>query len=302
MYFGRQTRHFTVPRVTRTNSGSNVHFSWRHSPVSISLRLIAYTTTHHWPGMGYFPHLPPELIALILDYIHGDIAALKACSLVSHTFLPIAQGHLFENIELQFRSNENIEPMRAALIPVLSHTRKLSISPSSIFTMPSILDRIFDHFMAFRNVRELKIRLDTLHFVDRDLRSTSRYFSQFQPTLQSLDLTTFDRNPKDVIVFITFFPFLEELSLSFYNIGSRAARECRVEVLDPNLLTPLRGTLRVHTTPPGGKFLRELTKVQVLYHTLELGGDILLPGTGISELIAACAPTLRIIRFLHECQ
>lgn len=168
--------------------------------------------------------------------------------------------------------------------------------------MPSILDKILDHFMAFRNVRELKIRMDTFHFIDRDLRSTSRYFSHFQPTLRSLDLTTFDRNPKDVIIFITFFPFLEELSLLFYGTGPSAARERQVKVFDPNLLTPLRGTLRIRATPLNGGFLAELTKVQVLYHTLELGGEFLLPGAGISELIAACAPTLRTLSFFHQCR
>ena len=251
--------------------------------------------------MGRFPCLPPELIALIVDHLHGDSTALKACSLVSHTFLPLAQAHLFENIELRFRSNANIEPMRRGLIPVLSHTRKLSISYSIVFIVPSILDGIIDHFMAFRNVRELKICLDTFHFVDRDLRTTSRYFSQFQPTLRSLDLTTFDRYPKDTIAFITFFSFLEELSLLFCYVGPGAARGGRMKVLDPNSLTPLRGTLRIRDTSSDDEFIAELTKVRVLYDTLELGGDTLSPGTGISGLFAACAPTLRIIRFLHNC-
>ena len=153
--------------------------------------------------------------------------------------------------------------------------------------------------MAFRNVRELRIHLDTFHFVDRNLRSTSRYFSHFQPTLRSLDLTTFD--PKDVIVFVTFFPLLEELSLLFYDAGPEAARERRVNVLDPNLLTPLRGTLRIRDTPPDGRFLVELTKVRVLYHTLEFGGDTLSSGTGILGLVAGCVPTLRVLKFLPNC-
>ena len=191
--------------------------------------------------------------------------------------------------------------MRAALIPVLSHTRKLSISSSSIFIVPSILDGIIDHFMAFRNVRELKIRLDTFHFVDCNLRSISRYFSHFKSTLRSLDLTTSDRNPKGVVVFITFFPFLEELSLLFYDAVPGVAQERRAEMFDPNLLTPLRGTLRIRDTPPNGRFIAELTKVRVLYHTLELGGDFLLPGIGIPELVAACALTLRVLKFLHSC-
>ena len=243
--------------------------------------------------------LPPELIASIVDHLHGDAVTLKACTLVSHTFLPIAQAHIFESIELRLPFNENTKPMRRALIPALSHTRKLSISHSNTLIMPSTLDKIFDHFKAFRNVRQLVIQLDTFDFVDCNLRSTSRYFSQFQPTLRSLDLTTSARNPKDVIAFITFFPSLEELSLLFYN--TRANLNPRVKALDPNLLTPLRGTLRLHATPLDYRFITELTKVRVLYHTLELGGNALSPGMGISELVVACAPTLRILKFLHYC-
>ena len=132
--------------------------------------------------MGLSLRLPPELIALIIDLLHGDTAALKACSLVSHTFLPLSQVHLLEKVRLRFRFNENIGSMRGGLIPVLSHTWRLSISYSDIFIVPSSLDGTLDHFMAFRNVRELRIHLDTFHFVDRNLRSTSRYFSHFQPT------------------------------------------------------------------------------------------------------------------------
>jgi len=255
--------------------------------------------------MGHLPYLPPELIALIVDHLHGDTAALEACSLVSRAFLPTAQAHLFENIELRFRpSNGNIKPMRAFISPdpcgVLSYTQKLSVSYPGIFTAPSHLDDILDHFMAFSNIREFRIRLDTFNFVDRDLTSTSHYFSHFQPTLRSLDLTTFDWNPKDLILFITFFPFLEDLSLLFYDPGPVTV-DPRVEVLDPNLLAPLRGTLRIRNTPLHGGFVVELTKVQTLYHTLELGGHILSPETKVSELVAACAPALRVLKLSHRC-
>ena len=256
--------------------------------------------------MGDLPHIPPELIALIVSHLHNDTAALKACSLVSSAFLPSAQAYLFENIKLWFRLNRNIESMRACIPPdpsgVLSHTRNLALFYPGIFLPPSVLDEIFDHFTAFSKVRELRIRLDTSHFVDRNLTSTSRYFSHFRPTLRSLDLTTFDRNPKDLVAFITFFPFLEELSLLFYDAGPAAAPDRWVGELDPNILAPLRGTLRIHTTPHNPELIMELTKVRILYHTLELGGHILSPGTGMPELLTACAPTLRVLKFLHSCR
>ena len=255
--------------------------------------------------MGDLPHIPPEIIALTVDHLHNDTAALKACSLVSYAFLPSAQAYLFENIKLRFRRDGNIKSMRAFISTdpsgVLSHTRDLTLFYPGSFISPSILDEIFDHFTAFSKVRGLRIHLDTFHFVDRDLTSTSCYFSHFRPTLQSLDLTTFGGNPKNLLAFITFFPFLEELSLSFYDAGLTAAPDRRVVVLDPNLLTPLRGTLRILAGPPDIELIVELTKVRILYHTLELGEHLLLPETGMSELVAACAPTLRVLKLLHVC-
>ena len=73
-----------------------------------------------------------------------------------------------------------------------------------------------------------------------------------------------------------------------------------MKVLDPNLLT-LRGTLRIRDTPRDGERGAESTKIRTLYHTLELGGDILSPGTGVSGLVATCAPTLCVLKPLHNC-
>jgi len=164
--------------------------------------------------MGHFPHLPPESIALIVDDRHGYTAALKACP----SFLTLS----FRSLKFTYsrRSSCDSDSMRTSdqcVAPLSQFYPTLATSYSNLFILPPILDGILDHFMAFRNIRELKIRLDTFHFVDRNLRSASRYHSHFQPTLRSLDLTTLDRNPKDAIVLITFFPSLEELSLLFYD-------------------------------------------------------------------------------------
>jgi len=248
-------------------------------------------------------HLPPELVRLIVDHLHNDKTALKACSLVSRTFLLPAQAHIFENIKLRFQrgiaKHRNIDSMQALISSgphgVLSHTRKLSIPYPTIISL-SRLDEIFDHLMGFRNIRELRLYLDTSHFVNRDLALASHYFFHFQQVLRSLHLITFAGNPKDLVVFLTFFPFLEEVSLSFCDPGPEPVLGSWVKELDSNLLPPLRGTLRVRNAPPDGGFIMELVKVRVLYHTLELGGRSRLPGTGMSELVAACAPTLRILK------
>jgi len=126
---------------------------WQRSPVSISFRLrVPRLPTR--PGTKCFSYPPPELIALIVDHNHGDTAAI-----VSHAFLPLAQAHKFKNIELRFRFKGNIGSMCAPFPPdpcgVLSHDRKLSITYSSIFIVPSVLvssisiSKCLDHFFTF---------------------------------------------------------------------------------------------------------------------------------------------------------
>ena len=59
---------------------SLVHFSCRHSPVSVSFRLA---TSVYPPTTWHLDHLPPELHGLIniISRIRDDHAALKASRL-----------------------------------------------------------------------------------------------------------------------------------------------------------------------------------------------------------------------------
>ena len=266
------------------------------------------TTSAYPPRPVDMDRLPLELIELIIDHLHDDKAALETCSLVSRVFLPRSQTYIFETIELRFlhdvNKDRNIDSMRTLIPPdphgLLSHARKLSI-PCPGLISPFHLEEILDYLMAFSNIRELKFDLDPSHFISRDLTLAFRYFSHFRPVLRSLDLTTTATNPKDLVVFLTFFPFLEDVSISFCDSGPETVPSSRVEEFDPNPLTPLRGALRVRTIPPDSEFIVELAKLPVSYHTLELGGNCMLPSTGIWELVAACAPTLRILKFSHTC-
>jgi len=162
----------------------------------------------------------------------------------------------------------------------------------------SHLDGIFEVFVAFKNVRDLKLALLATDFVNLDLTLTSRHFTHFQPTLRSLQLTVPTNNPKDLITFIAFFPFLEEVTLEFFRPFKQV--NGKSGELDPSLLNPLRGTLRIYATRSDSGFTQELAKVRVQYHTLELFLDPVSFGTGLQALIAAYAPTLRVLR-LQRC-
>lgn len=49
------------------------------------------------------------------------------------------------------------------------------------------------------------------------------------------------------------------------------------------------------------ELIAESIKLRVLYNALEVSGGILSPKIRISELVAACAPTLCVLKCLHHC-
>jgi len=284
--------------------------------------------------MGILSDLPPELIALIVDNLHDDRAALRACALVSRVFLPLSQAHLFECVQLWGRwicddgipesdanlaerdrlwffwilcsmdepaARGNIDTIRRFILPgphdVLSYTQSLSIFIRPL-VQPQHLETIYDYLMAFKNVKELQISLFAPHFTREDLTLPSRYFSHFQPTLRCLHLKTLLENPKDLVKFIAFFPLLEEVSIEtiFFRLPSLPDGES--DWFDPDLLSPFRGSLKLSQFRHENAFATELAKVRVQYHTLSLC-DVTV-WTGIRELIIACAPTLRALDILRE--
>jgi len=113
------------------------------------------------------------------------------------------------------------------------------------FVRPHHLDEIFDAFVAFKNVRNLGFTPFATHFVNPDLSLTSRYFAHFQPTLRSLELLTPTNNPKDLIAFIAFFPFLGQVTFDLCRLVVEV-EDSRFGELDPNQLNPFRGTLRMY--------------------------------------------------------
>ena len=259
--------------------------------------------------MGALSDLSAELISLIVDYLHDDRKALMACALVSRIFVARPQAYLFEHIGLWIpdRGSEtntwgNTDAMRAYISSdpdgLLSYTRRLTVLLGTLtLTLPEHLEEILNHWVAFKNVRELRVRLFATHFV-KDPTLPSRYFSHFQPTLRRLHLKTRLENPKDLIIFIAFFPALEEVSIEVLSPKPPSLPDSKPEGFDPDLLSPLRGSLVLREIRHENNFLMELAKVQVRYHILSIYD--LTVWVGLQELITGCAPTLRVLNLSRE--
>lgn len=183
---------------------------------------------------------------------------------------------------------------------LLSYTRILSLSLGDPFVCLQRLENIFDHLIAFKNVRQLEILLFATHYVRDPLISPARHFGHFQPTLRCLHLRTWLLNPRDLIAFLAFFPLLDDATIEAmdpYTLHTLPENEPKG--LEPAALSPFRGSLKLCQFCQENAFVLELAKSWVQYHTLSFHNVTVW--TGIQELIVACAPTLRVLRFFSEC-
>ena len=75
------------------------------------------------------PHLPPEILDYIIDFLHDERDALKECCLVSKSWVPRTRSHLFAKIKI--RSEGDLKLWKKRLTGVTNsparYTRTLSI-------------------------------------------------------------------------------------------------------------------------------------------------------------------------------
>jgi hypothetical protein len=270
--------------------------------------------------MGTLSSLPAELLLLIIDHLHDDWQALRACALVSRAFVVRSQEHLFERIRLgdwqdvmiyadeagETSVRGDFNDMERYISPdpdgVLSYTRSLSIYTGDL-TEPSDLDKIYDHWAAFKNIRELQAHFYATRFLQEDSPTVSRYFSHFRLTLRCLTLGTILKNPEDLITFIAFFPLLEEVSIEcltvFFSVNSLP--DCDSKEFNPDILPPFKGSLRLHQFRGDDDFLTGLAKVRLQYHTLSISDATTWSvWTAFQEVITVCAPTLRVLNMARD--
>lgn len=261
--------------------------------------------------MGHLLGLPPELLGLIAEYLHDDKVTLRSLSQISYALLRPSQAQSFKCVNVwdihidDMGSFTNVKEIQKRILlnrggaQLLSYTRIPSLSFGDPLVCLRRLDDIFDHLIAFKNVRQLKILLFATHYVRDPLTSPARHSGHFQPTLHSLHLRTWSLNPRDLITFLAFFPFLDNITVETvdpYTLHTLPGNE--LEGLESATLSPFRGSLKLREFYQENAFVLELAKSRVQYHTLSFHNVTVW--TGIQELIVTCAPTLRVLRFFSE--
>ena len=139
-----------------------------------------------WHETMMLSSLPPEIFNLIVDNLRDEPDTLKACCVVSNSWVSRTRRHLFARIEFHPNQSSLQSWMRAFSDPSNSpahHTRSLSIHDPSILSAASTNVRAW--IRAFNRVFHLD--LGASQWVVR--RSSLAFLHGLSPTLRSLSIT-----------------------------------------------------------------------------------------------------------------
>ena len=162
--------------------------------------------------------LPSELLDLIVDHLHDEPNALKACCVVDKSWIPRARKHLFSHVGFhapKFRIESWRKTFPDPSNSPAHYTHSLSVCGLSEVTAAD--GDVGGWISTFRNVTRLRLR--SLH--EDDYR-TSLLFRGLSPIVRSLHLSSITLS--EAFDLICSFPLLEDLVLIDFGSWSDAGR------------------------------------------------------------------------------
>ena len=222
------------------------------------------------------PYLPQETLDHIVDFLHDQPEALKACSLASKRWIPRTRKHLFAEIE--FKSPEHLKSWwRAFPDPSNSpahHTHTTFVRCTQLLMIVNA--RAGGLIQTFSRVARLRLDWITMDnnrpMTARDSNQISLApFHQFSSTLKSLRMRFYFLPYPEIFDLVRSSPLLEDFALSGRNpsssyggdiYGQRAAIRSTSPAFTGCLDLRIRGGME-HTTRrlldlPGGLHFRKL--------------------------------------------
>ena len=232
--------------------------------------------------------LPPEILDIVIDHLHDEQTALRACCLVSKSWVPRSRMHLFARLEFTHKS---VEPwMKAFPDPLNSpahYTRILTLRGHQLVAVAGPVPRI--RAFPFRNLVHLSIHSESNGSGGN--RVSLVPFHGLSPTVKSLRLALSYAQPSEVLGLICSFPVLEDLELFVF--GYRNG----VDGWTPPSTSPrLTGALQLHSMDGGiGPITGRLLD---LPNGLNFAGIVLscaddeTDSKSITDLVSGCSDTL----------
>ena len=233
------------------------------------------------------PCLPPETLDSIIDFLRDKPWVLKACCLVSKSWIPHARKHLFANVK--FRSSVDLEAWKRAFPdPEKSpayHTRSLSVRCAESVT---IVDAEGDGWIqTFSNVVRLELWNNAK--IWQESKDSLVPFHNLSPVVKSLRVVSSNLSSSQIFNLVSSLPPLEDLSVVGRGIHTLDRNEV---VSQPSISPPLTGTFYIrrwlkHVVRqlldlPSGLNFREFTCEECLEEDLKW----------VTALVERCSDTL----------
>ncbi|KAF9780888.1 hypothetical protein BJ322DRAFT_287886 [Thelephora terrestris] len=234
--------------------------------------------------------LPPEILDHIVDNLYDEPIALKACCLVSKSWVERSQRHLFACVELDSIAGSSVESWMNAFpdpsaLPA-RYARSLGVRDPGVAFV-----NVRAWIRSFRRVEELSV--DMLGSVE--LRGVSLLqFHGLSPTLKSLRFANITTPTPEIIGLICSFPLLEDLSLEI--ISESDTDGWAAPPTSPKLTGSLRlngknrSVVRGLLKLPNGL---HFSKIRVLCHVAEVDSRTIM------DLVSKCSHTLESIHLKY---
>ncbi|KAF9780898.1 hypothetical protein BJ322DRAFT_1213540 [Thelephora terrestris] len=179
------------------------------------------------------PFLPPEILDLIVDHLHNEPTVLKACCVVSKSWIPRSRRYIFARVKLD--SIRSIESWAKAFPDPFDspayYTRNFWVHGLGVVSAD-----VLPWIRSFGQVEELTMNM----FGSRGVSLTQLH--GFTLTLKSLHLTRVCATVSEIITLICSVPLLEDLSLSSKARDIRADGPWATPLVPPKLT----GSLLLH--------------------------------------------------------
>ena len=230
--------------------------------------------------------LPPELFDLIVDHLCDKPIALRACCLVSKSWIHRTRKHLFAYVEFDGFTPCIQSWMRAFPDPSNSpahYTRSLSTRGFKSVTTAAMDARAW--VRSFRHLVHLAV---ATHGAQDESRVSLAQLKRLSPTLRSLHLCHYRIPLPEIIDLICSFPLLKDLSLIYlwdecdtdgWNVPPSPKFTGSLD-LTGEVNTIARGLLEL----PGGLHFSEIKVTCADYHA-----------ESVMDLVSGCSDTLEYL-------
>ena len=227
---------------------------------------------------------PPEIIDLIVDHLHNEPATLKACCVVSTSWIQRARKHLFAHVEFH-TSRSDIELWKKSFPDhsnsPAQHTRSLSIHGIPVVTAEDA--GVGGWIRTFYNVVHLRLE-------DPDHENPGASFVPFYGFSPSVRSLTLDSSSLEISDLICSFPLLEDLALICLHPIIDADPD---EWIAPSMSPKLTGSLYLKTRWEIQSVTRRLSALPGGLHFARITVVFSIVDTDpIMDLVSSCYDTL----------